>query len=293
MTNDPNIPPSGQPPQHPERPQHHDPYWNQQPQYGGQPQQYFSAEYPHQGSQHQQPAFSGQGFGTPPPPYGHQVDPKRPKGPFGASFWIVGGLLALIVLSNAISGRGESILIFLGIAALLSGLYSLIFKRRSWAALPGRKAATAVAIAGAASLVIGGIAAAVDSSRGAGTLVASVTSAELEADAAARLATREQAVKKAEEAVKTREAAVGSAEVTAASTTVKEGVWTVGKDIVPGNYRTTKEVVGDCSWKITRTGSNGEDYIAYDYFVEGGFPMVSLVEGQTFESDGCGEWTKQ
>lgn len=202
-------------------------------------------------------------------------------------------MLALIVLSNAVSGRGESILVLVGIAALLSGLYSLIFKRRSWAALPGRKAARAVAIAGAASIILGGIAAGVDSNRGANTAVSSVTSAQLEADVAARLATREEAVKKAEEAVKVREAAVGSVEASVASTTVKEGVWTVGKDIVPGNYRTTKEVVGNCSWKITRTGSNGGDYIAYDYFVKGGFPMVSLVEGQTFDTDGCGEWGKQ
>lgn len=43
----------------------------------------------------------------------------------------------------------------------------------------------------------------------------------------------------------------------------------------------------DCSWKNTRTGSNGGDCIDYDPFVSGGFPMVSLTEGQTVDSDGC------
>jgi hypothetical protein len=224
----------------------------------------------------------------------------------------VGGLLLILVLTNTFTGRGESILVLLGIAALLTGLYSLIFKRRSWASLPGRNAAVAVAVAGAASLLIGGIAAGASASRDStGAAPQGVTSATLEADAAAKLkvredalakseadsaaklAGREESVKKAEDAVKAREAAAGAVEAITASSTIKEGTWTVGKDLVPGDYRTTKEVMNGCSWKITRTGSNGSDYIDYDYFVKGGFPMVTLVEGQTFETEGCGSWAKQ
>lgn len=234
-----------------------------------------------------------------------QRDPNQPKGRFGVSFWIVGGLLVLMLLGNTFSGNGESILIFLGIAAVLTGLYTLIFKKPSWAGLPGRNAAIAVAIAGGASILIGGIAAGVSSGKDRALAAPeTVTSATLEADAEARLKTREDAVIKAEadsaaklaareETVKAREAAVGGAEAAAAANVITEGTWTVGKDIVPGDYRTTKAVMDGCSWKITRTGSNGSDTIDYDYFVKGGFPMVALVEGQTFDTDGCGTWSKQ
>lgn len=290
MTDDPNVPPY---PQYPGQPQQ--PY----------PQQQGPAGYqPYQPPQYQHQPFPQQGFGAPAPPQqrGPQKDPNKPKGPFGVSFWIVGGLLALFVLSSATNGHGESILIFLGIAALLTGLYALIFKKRSWASLPGRNAAVAVAVAGAAALILGGIAAGVDGGRRA-EAAQPVTSAELEADAAAKLKAREEAVVKSEaesaaklaqreEAVKAREAAVTGAEKAAAANTITEGIWTVGKDVVPGTYRTAKALTSSCYWSITRTGSNGGDIIENDG-PKGGFPMVVLSEGQTFENDGCGDWKKQ
>lgn len=292
MTNDPNVPPY---PQYPGQPQ------PQQPPY---PQQHGPAGYQPYPPQYQHEPFPQQSFGPPPPPQqrGPQTDPNRPKGPFGVSFWIVGGLLALIVLSNTITGHGESIMIFLGIAGLLTGLYSLIFKKRSWAALPGRNVAVAVAVAGGASLILGGIAAGVDGSRGQAD-AQPVTSAELEADAAAKLKAREDALMKSEaesavdlakreETVKAREAAVTGAEKAAAANTISEGIWTVGKDIVPGTYRTAKALTSSCYWSITRTGSNGGDIIENDG-PKGGFPMVVLSEGQTFENNGCGDWKKQ
>ncbi|YCQ23134.1 hypothetical protein M1E07_00710 (plasmid) [Arthrobacter sp. Z4-13] len=124
-----------------------------------------------------------------------------------------------------------------------------------------------------------------------------------EVDAAAKLKTREDALVKAEaesaaklaareDAVKARETAVGGAEAAAAANIVKEGTWTVGKDIAPGTYRTTKELTTSCYWAITVTGSNGSDIIENDN-VKGGFPQVVLNEGQTFESSRCGTWTKQ
>ncbi|MEN8584694.1 hypothetical protein ABFP37_18525 [Burkholderia sp. RS01] len=215
------------------------------------------------------------------------------------------------MLTNAFTGHGESILIILGIAAALTGLYALIFKKPSWASLPGRNVAIAVAIAGGAAILIGGIAAGASSGR-TNTAAAPkpVTSATLEADAAAKLKTREDAlvkaeadsaaklaaretaVKKAEDAVKARETAVGGAEAAAAANTIKEGTWTVGKDIAPGTYRTTKELTTSCYWAITVTGSNGGDIIENDN-VKGGFPQVILSEGQTFESSRCGTWSKQ
>ena len=300
MTNDPNVPPYQPNPQQP--PQQFGPYPPQQA-YGPNDQA---------PPQYQQAPYYPQMHNAPPQPPHAQVGPQKPKGPFGVSFWIVAGVLALFVLINTVTGRGEAILIILGIAALLTGLYSLIFKKRSWAALPNRNIAIAVVITGSAALVLGDIAASIDSGRGRVQASAQpITSAQLEADAAsklkaredtlvkseadslAKLQAREAAVKTAEEAVKAREAAAGGAEVAAAANSIAEGIWTVGKDIVPGDYRTTKAVMDGCSWKITRTGSNGSDYIDYDFFVKGGFPMVTLVEGQTFETENCGSWAKQ
>lgn len=299
MTNDPNVPPYQPNPQQP--PQHFGPYPPQQA--------YGQDQAP---PQFQQAPYYPQMHHGPPLPPQPQVGPQKPKGPFGASFWIVAGVLALLVLINTLSGRGEAILIILGIAALLTGLYSLIFKKRSWAALPNQNFAISVIVTGSAALVLGGIAASIDSGDGGDQASAQpVTSAQLEADDASKLKAREDALVKseadslaklqareaavttAEEAVKARETAVGGTEVAAAANSIAEGTWTVGKDIVPGDYRTTKAVMDGCSWKITRTGSNGSDYIDYDFFVKGGFPMVTLVEGQTFETEDCGSWAKQ
>jgi hypothetical protein len=59
--------------------------------------------------------------------------------------------------------------------------------------------------------------------------------------------------------VKARETAVGGAETAAAANIIKEGTWTVGRDIAPGTYRTTQELTTSCYWAITVTGSNGSD----------------------------------
>ncbi|WP_224166713.1 hypothetical protein [Arthrobacter sp. StoSoilA2] len=205
----------------------------------------------------------------------------------------MGSFLGLIAVVDAGLGHGESILIFLGLAAFLTGLYSLIFKRRSWAALPGRTAAICMTTAGISAALLGGIAAGVDGSRKAEAAAQPTTAIELEADVSAKVAQREENVRKAEEALKAREEAVAAAEGGAEANTIKEGIWTVGKDIVPGVYRTTQEVSDSCSWVITRTGSNGSDYIDHDFYVKGGFPMVTLAAGQTFDTEGCGNWAKQ
>ena len=298
MAHDPNVPPYQPNPQQPPQ------------QFGHYPTQHAYGPHDQPPLQFQQAPYYPQMHNAPPQPPHPQAAKGNPNRPFGVSFWIVGGVLALLVLINTFTGRGEAILIILGIAALLTGLYALIFKKRSWAALPNRNIAIAVVVTGSAALVLGGIAAGVDSGR-VRAPDQPVTSAQLEADAASKLKAREEAlvkseadssaklqareaaVKTAEEAVKARETAAGGAELVAASNSITEGTWTVGKDIVPGDYRTTKAVMDGCSWKITRTGSNGSDYIDYDYFVKGGFPMVTLVEGQTFETEACGSWAKQ
>lgn len=74
-------------------------------------------------------------------------------------------------------------------------------------------------------------------------------------------------------------------------TDIKEGIWTVGRDIEPGTYTTAKEVLGDCYWSITKSGTNGGDIIEND-IVNGGRPTVTLSEGQDFTTSRCGGWTK-
>lgn len=284
-------------PQNPENQPQPKPGYRQYPQQKGHGQNQPQAPDSHHGQS------TPQGSG---PPTQDQA-PKPSKGRFGPSFWIVGGILAVIVLVNTLTGNGEGILIVLGIAAALTGLYAMGSGKRSWVSIPSRKVAVAVAIAGAVSLISGAVAAGVSGSR---QVAAPATSAALEADAAAKLKEREDAllkaeaesagklkeredaVRAAEEAVKAREAAVGGAEAAAAANTIKEGTWTVGRDIAPGTYRTTTEVGSTCFWSITVTGSNGADIIEND-IVSGGFPQVTLSEGQTFESSRCGTWAKQ
>lgn len=229
-------------------------------------------------------------YGPPPGQWPPQPPAKTPRGPFGPSFWITASILVLILLTLTGQGQGEGILVVTGLTALLTALYAIVFRRPSWAGLPTQRVAGWVAIAGLCCALLGTMAFGASGSRSASAQPAPVsapvptTSAQLEAEAAAKLKAREDAVAKREAEVAVKETPVK---------TFGEGTWTVGTDLEPGTYRTTQAVVGDCSWKITRTGSNGKDSIAYDYFVKGGFPQVTLAEGQTFNTDGCGDWAKR
>jgi len=113
------------------------------------------------------------------------------------------------------------------------------------------------------------------------------------------LAEREEAVKAAEgalaretAAVEAREKAVSSAEQTKAATNIVDGTWTVGRDIEPGVYRSAEPVGSRCYWGIYRSGTNGSDILEND-IPGGGHPVVTLSEGQDFNSSRCGTWTKQ
>lgn len=77
----------------------------------------------------------------------------------------------------------------------------------------------------------------------------------------------------------------------APAASIDEGTWEVGSDVTPGTYRTTETVGSDCYWKISRTGSNGDDIISND-IPGGGRPRVTLRKGQDFATQGCGTWAK-
>ena len=70
---------------------------------------------------------------------------------------------------------------------------------------------------------------------------------------------------------------------------ILDGTWEVGVDIKAGTYKVIEPVVGDCYWSITRTGT--DDIINND-IVHGGRPVVILKNGQEFENNGCGDWSR-
>ena len=70
-------------------------------------------------------------------------------------FWIVAAIVLLVLIPFAIAGGVGMALFILGLVALLTGLYVLLFKRRSWVGLPHRKSGGIVAIAGFVALILG------------------------------------------------------------------------------------------------------------------------------------------
>jgi hypothetical protein len=108
----------------------------------------------------------------------------------------------------------------------------------------------------------------------------------------ADLTVREAAAKLAEDAVAAREAAVTTTEQQIADAQIHDGTWTVGVDIAPGTYRTIEPVSGTCYWAIYKSGTNKDDIVQND-IVNGGYPTVTIREGQDFESSRCGTWAPQ
>lgn len=105
-------------------------------------------------------------------------------------------------------------------------------------------------------------------------------------------AQRQAELDKSAAAVTAREQAVAAVEQRIVATSIKEGTWTVGRDVEPGTYTTATAVTGSCYWGIYRSGSNGSDIIDNDN-VKGGFPTVTLSEGQDFTNNRCGTFVKQ
>lgn len=75
------------------------------------------------------------------------------------SFWITASVLLLLILLSAASSGVSGVLILLGIFGLLTGLYALVFKRKSWAGISSRKVGAVVAVSGLIVTIAGGAAA--------------------------------------------------------------------------------------------------------------------------------------
>jgi hypothetical protein len=81
--------------------------------------------------------------------------PKQSRWKPTVLFWIVAAVVLLLGILFALAGGVGMALFILGLIALLTGLYALLFKRRSWVGLPHRKSAGLVAIAGFVALILG------------------------------------------------------------------------------------------------------------------------------------------
>jgi hypothetical protein len=80
-----------------------------------------------------------------------------------------------------------------------------------------------------------------------------------------------------------------SSSTTPGGSSIEEGTWEVGKDIRPGTYKASGG--SGCYWAILNGPPTGDHDNIED---NGGFTkhvVVTLSEGQWFETNGCGTWT--
>ncbi|WP_350003879.1 excalibur calcium-binding domain-containing protein [Pseudarthrobacter sp. WHRI 8279] len=87
----------------------------------------------------------------------HPYPPAQPQQRWKPTvlFWIVAAVLLLLLIPFALVGGLGMVLFILGLAALLTGLYAFLFKRRSWVGLPHRKSGGLVAVSGFVALILG------------------------------------------------------------------------------------------------------------------------------------------
>jgi hypothetical protein len=73
---------------------------------------------------------------------------------------------------------------------------------------------------------------------------------------------------------------------------IEDGLWEVGVDIQIGRYKVIEPVdpAAFCYWQISPVGK--PDTIIDNGVVSGGRPIVTIKKGQTFETNGCGNWKK-
>ncbi|MET3172468.1 UNVERIFIED_ORG: hypothetical protein ABIB52_000292 [Arthrobacter sp. UYCu721] len=82
------------------------------------------------------------------------ASPKRRWKP-SVLFWIVAALVLLVMIPFVAAGGVGMAVFILGLVAILTGLYVLLFKRRSWVGLPHRKSGGIVAASGVIALIVG------------------------------------------------------------------------------------------------------------------------------------------
>lgn len=93
--------------------------------------------------------------------------------------------------------------------------------------------------------------------------------------------------KQVDDAKKQLETLTGQVEQ-AKRNSVSAGVWQVGKDIEAGTYRATSPVGDDCYWEVK---SGGE--IVQNDIPGGGYPEVTVTDGQQLKISACGTFARQ
>ena len=77
------------------------------------------------------------------------------------------------------------------------------------------------------------------------------------------------------------------------ATTITDGDWLVGGDIVPGHYVATELPADEyCSWSRSRSFT-GDGTDSTDSGSEPENPAVDLLDGEAFSTGGCGTWILQ
>lgn len=93
--------------------------------------------------------------------------------------------------------------------------------------------------------------------------------------------------KQVDDAKKQLETLTGQVEQ-AKRNSVSAGVWQVGKDIEAGTYRATSAVGDDCYWEV-----KAGDSIVQNDIPGGGYPEVTVTDGQQLKIYSCGTFAKQ
>ncbi len=88
-------------------------------------------------------------------PYDQPAQNKSPKWRPTVSFSITAAVLLLLLILFVASGAFGAYLVILGIVALLTALFGLVFKRRSWIGLRNGTAAKGTALGGVLVFVLG------------------------------------------------------------------------------------------------------------------------------------------
>ncbi|WP_033104843.1 hypothetical protein [Microbacterium profundi] len=111
-------------------------------------------------------------------------------------------------------------------------------------------------------------------------------------DAEAEYTTKLEELAAMEADLAERETAVSATEKEIAANSFGGGVRLVGTNTAAGVYSTGEIASGMCYY-VWKTGTGSDAGIVDNNIVKSGTATVTLNDGDVFESNGCGTWTKQ
>lgn len=108
-------------------------------------------------------------------------------------------------------------------------------------------------------------------------------------DREAELDARAEALQQRAKELDAREADISQAEEREEMSTFGSGVWAVGEDILPGQYRAADARAG-CYW--ARLTADGGSTIDNHFSGDAGPVLATVHEDELFETTGCGQWRR-